>query len=149
MTTPLTTRDADGISGRDWMDRAREAVDTYKQMRSSDHVPATRTVESFHLDAKDAVTHAWRHPEAAKAMQASGFSERGMQDELKAGKSAKVIEGLSAPDLARPQDAAQTRRDNVRQAADAYRANLIAAAPQLPAKPAQSETQKRRSGLRM
>lgn len=49
----------------------------------------------------------------------------------------------------KPQDAAQTRRDGVRQAADAYRANLIAAAPPPPAKPTQSETQARRSSQRM
>ena len=44
---------------------------------------------------------------------------------------------------------AQQQRDAVRQAADAYRAALIAAAPPLPDRPVQSETQKRRSSHRI
>ena len=46
-------------------------------------------------------------------------------------------------------EAQRQQRDAVRAAADAYRANLIAAAPPLPPKPAQSETQKRRSSQRI
>ena len=49
----------------------------------------------------------------------------------------------------KPREAAQSRRNEVRQAADAYRATLIAAAPPQPSKPAQSETQGRRSSYRM
>ena len=46
-------------------------------------------------------------------------------------------------------EAQRQQHDAVRAAADAYCANLIAAAPPLPPKPAQSETQKRRTGQRM
>lgn len=139
--------------GRSYMDRAAEYVADYKTMRSTDHLPAGRTVESFKRDAQNAIGAAWDQPEAAKAMRAAGTTEAGMQRELADGKlSGQIKQGLSAPMVVQtitPQDAVQTRRDAVRQAADAYRANLIAAAPPLPAKPAQSETQKRRSGLRM
>ncbi len=46
-------------------------------------------------------------------------------------------------------DEAQQQRDAVRQAADAYRAALIAAAPPPPDRPVQFETQKRRSSQRI
>ena len=101
MATPLTTPGQQGISGRDWMDRAKEAVSTYQEFsRPNNWRPSNRTLESFREDARYAVADAWRHPEAAKAMQAAGASERGMQDDLSAGKSAKVMEGLSASDPA-------------------------------------------------
>lgn len=57
--------------------------------------------------------------------------------------SAKV----TTPKQAR--DDARQERETVRQAADVYRAALMAAAPPQPEKPAQSETQKRRSSQRL
>lgn len=58
-------------------------------------------------------------------------------------------EASSAAASQRTRAEAQQQRDAVRVAADAYRASLIAAAPPLPPKPAQSDTQKRRAGLRI
>ena len=140
--TPLERTDAEGISGRDWMDRAKEAVDTFKwrqdegerfikgdpgedaaerradrmgdargqpldenfhepsQAQTARAIPRGLTVERFRRDAEYAIADAWQHPEAAKAMRAAGASERGMQDDLSAGETAKVMEGLSAPDPA-------------------------------------------------
>ena len=72
-------------------------------------------------------------------VRAAGLTERGMQDDLGAGKLAKVAQGLSAPDPAaveRKQDAVRAKREKVRQAAD-YRAGLMAAAPARPEAPAQ------------
>ena len=162
VATSLTTPDEQGVTGRDWMDRAKETVADIQFARDSPDAPRNRTVESFREDARYAIADAWQHPEAAKAMQAAGLSERGMKDDLNAGRLAVVMGGLLAPDpamvqrkqaeagqqagfdTAKPQDAVQARRDDVRQAAADYRAKLMAAAPPQPEKAVQSETQGRR-----
>ena len=163
--TPLTARDEIGINGREWMDRAKDAVHDISYMRDNpEHRSRNHTVESYREIARNAIADVWQHPEAAKAMRTAGATERGMQDDLNAGKTAKVVEGLSAPDpaivamvkqkqatseAAKPQDTVQARRDDVRQAAADYRAKLMAAAPPQPEKAVQSETQGRRVSHRM
>ena len=168
MPTPLNTPDERGITGRDWMDRAKLEVSTYQEFSHPNNwKPSNRTLDSFRRDAEYAIAGAWQHPEAAKAMQAAGLSERGMQNDLNAGRLAKVNEGLSAPDpamaqrrqaepaqrpgfeTAKPQDTVQARRDDMRQAAADYRAKLIAAAPPQPEKAVQAETQGRRVSQRV
>ena len=99
--TPLTARDEIGINGREWMDRAKGAVHDISYMRDNpEHRSRNHTVESYREIARNAIADAWQHPEAAKAMRAAGATERGMQDNLNTGKTAKVVEGLSAPDPA-------------------------------------------------
>ena len=141
---PLDRKDAEGISGRDWMDRAKEAVSTYQEFsRPNNWRPSNRTLESFREDARYAVADAWRHPEAAKAMQTAGASERGMQDDLSAGKAAKVMEGLSASGA---KSASESAPDPRAYARDHWQ--KIAAAGADAAKIAQSARQSETEGKR-
>ena len=64
----------------------------------------------------------------------------------------EVVREATAPDrveVARTQDAAQARREDVRRAADDYRARLMAAAPAQPEAPAQVEAQGKRASQRV
>ena len=90
-------------------------------------------------------------PERAAVAQATTMTPK-QASSTAAAPVAVQVSATAAKDqvkAVKPQEAAQSRRNEVRQAADAYRATLIAAAPSQPSKPAQSETQGRRSSQRM
>lgn len=90
-------------------------------------------------------------PERATVAQATAATAK-QASSTAAAPVAIQVSTTAAKDQAKavkPRDAAQSRRNEVRQAADAYRATLIAAAPPQPSKAAQSETQGRRSSHRM
>lgn len=117
--TPLTRPNADGNSGRDYMDRARQEVEAMAFWRRSDDPDAAAYTARYSKGAEFTLGEAWRHPDAAKAMQAAGHTEQGMRRDLAVGRLDAVARGLSSPDPAmadKRESAAETQARVTRQA---------------------------------